>query len=179
VCTVRAVVERFTRHLRLCCRCWIDSPPSSSAAWRRCPPSRRSTRPPVGLGQLGYHYEVWSLRRFAPVKRHAIVLCFLRAALVETTDAVVEVQDKLITGVHNKARRGGRRFCAPLKKRAAEWSRRWKRWLKTAKDPVMGRIRSAVVKSESREDKAVWDVCALKLKGLKKRGIGTNLFFSS
>jgi hypothetical protein len=31
------------------------------------------------------------------------VLCFLRAALVETTDAVVERQDKLITGVHNKA----------------------------------------------------------------------------
>jgi hypothetical protein len=52
----------------------------------------------------GYHYEVWSLRRFAPVKRHAIVLCFLRAALVSTTDAVVEMQDKLITGVHNKAR---------------------------------------------------------------------------
>ena len=56
------------------------------------------------LANWGYHYEVWSLRRFAPVKRHAIVLCFLRAALVETTDAVVEVQDKLITGVHNKAR---------------------------------------------------------------------------
>jgi hypothetical protein len=56
------------------------------------------------LANWGYHYEVWSLRRFAPVKRHAIVLCFLRAALVETTDAVVEMQDKLITGVHNKAR---------------------------------------------------------------------------
>jgi hypothetical protein len=39
-----------------------------------------------------------------PDKRHAIVLCFLRAALGETTDAVVEMQDKLITGVHNKAR---------------------------------------------------------------------------
>ena len=56
------------------------------------------------LANWGYHYEVWSLRRFEPVKRHAIVLCFLRAALVETTDAVVEMQDKLITGVHNKAR---------------------------------------------------------------------------
>ena len=33
-----------------------------------------------------------------------LVLCFLRAALSETTDAVVEMQDKLITGVHNKAR---------------------------------------------------------------------------
>lgn len=29
---------------------------------------------------------------------------FLRAALGETTDSVVEMQDKLITGVHNKAR---------------------------------------------------------------------------
>jgi len=56
------------------------------------------------LANWGYHYEVWSLRRFEPVKRHAIVLCFLRAALSETTDAVVEMQDKLITGVHNKAR---------------------------------------------------------------------------
>jgi hypothetical protein len=56
------------------------------------------------LANWGYHYEVWSLRRFVSDKRHAIVLCFLRAALGETTDAVVEMQDKLITGVHNKAR---------------------------------------------------------------------------
>jgi hypothetical protein len=56
------------------------------------------------LANWGYHYEAWSLRRLAPDKRHAIVLCFLRAALGETTDAVVEMQDKLITGVHNKAR---------------------------------------------------------------------------
>jgi hypothetical protein len=56
------------------------------------------------LANWGYHYEVWSLRRFAPDKRHAIVLCFLRAALSETIDSVVEMQDKLITGVHNKAR---------------------------------------------------------------------------
>ena len=34
-----------------------------------------------------------------PDKRHAVVLCFLRAALAETADAVVEMQDKLITGV--------------------------------------------------------------------------------
>ena len=33
------------------------------------------------------------------------MLCFLRAALAETADAVVEMQDKLITGVHNKVRR--------------------------------------------------------------------------
>jgi hypothetical protein len=43
----------------------------------------------------------WSLRRFVPDKHHAVVLCFLRAALAETADAVVEMQDKLITGVHS------------------------------------------------------------------------------
>ena len=32
------------------------------------------------------------------------MLCFLQAARAETTDAVIEMQDKLITGVHNKAR---------------------------------------------------------------------------
>src|SRR5207237_5063467 len=40
-------------HLRPCCRCWIDSPLSSSAAWRRCPPSMRSTRPPAGFWPTG------------------------------------------------------------------------------------------------------------------------------
>ena len=44
---------RAKNHLRPCCRCWIDSPPSSSAAWRRCPPSRRSTRPPAGFWPTG------------------------------------------------------------------------------------------------------------------------------
>jgi Domain of unknown function (DUF4158) len=48
------------------------------------------------LANCGYHYEVWSLRRFAPPKRCAIVLCFLQSALGETTDAIVEMQDKLI-----------------------------------------------------------------------------------
>ncbi len=56
------------------------------------------------LANCGYHYEVWSLRRFAPPKRYAIVLCFLQSALGETTDAIVEMQDKLITAIHNKAR---------------------------------------------------------------------------
>lgn len=55
------------------------------------------------LAHWGYRYDVWSLRRFARPKRNAIVLCFLQAARAETTDAVVEMQDKLITGVHSKA----------------------------------------------------------------------------
>ena len=56
------------------------------------------------LADWGYRYDVWGLRRFASPKRNAIVLCFLQAARAETTDAVIEMQDKLITGVHNKAR---------------------------------------------------------------------------
>jgi hypothetical protein len=56
------------------------------------------------LASWGYRYHVWSLRRFVPAKRHAIVLCLLQAARADTTDAIIEMQDKLITGVHNKAR---------------------------------------------------------------------------
>jgi TnpA family transposase len=55
------------------------------------------------LARWGYRYDVWSLRRFPRPKRDAIVLCLLQAAHAETTDAVVEMQDKLITGVHSKA----------------------------------------------------------------------------
>jgi len=56
------------------------------------------------LANWGYRYNVWKLRRFASAKRIAIVLCFLHAARAETTDAIVEMQDKLITAVHSKAR---------------------------------------------------------------------------
>jgi TnpA family transposase len=56
------------------------------------------------LANWGYRYDVWSLRRFAAPKRIAIVLCFLQAARAETTDAIVDMQDKLITYVHNQAR---------------------------------------------------------------------------
>lgn len=56
------------------------------------------------LASWGYRYDVWSLRRFAPAKRYSIVLVFLQAALAETLDAIIEMQDKLITRVHNHAR---------------------------------------------------------------------------
>jgi len=56
------------------------------------------------LANWGYRYNVWKLRRFASAKRIAIVLCFMHAARAETTDAIVEMQDKLITAVHSKAR---------------------------------------------------------------------------
>jgi integrase len=53
----------------------------------------------------GYRYDAWSLRRFQPPKRYAVLLCFLQAALAETADAVVEAQDKLITSIHSKAKK--------------------------------------------------------------------------
>jgi hypothetical protein len=45
------------------------------------------------------------LRRFSAAKREAIVICFLHAARAEMTDGIVEMQDKLITSIHNKARK--------------------------------------------------------------------------
>jgi hypothetical protein len=56
------------------------------------------------MASWGYRYDVWSLRRFAAPKRYSIVLAFLQAALAETLDAIIEMQDKLITKVHNNAR---------------------------------------------------------------------------
>jgi hypothetical protein len=55
------------------------------------------------LSGWGYRYSVWHLRRFPIIKRNAIVICFLQAARAETTDGIVEMQDKLITSIHNKA----------------------------------------------------------------------------
>lgn len=57
------------------------------------------------LAGWGYAYDAWSLRRFEPVKRRAILLCTLEAAFAEAADALVEMQDKLITRVHNRARK--------------------------------------------------------------------------
>ena len=57
------------------------------------------------LAGWGYRYNVWHLRRFPAAKRNAIVICFLQAARAETTDAIIEMQDKLITAIHNKARK--------------------------------------------------------------------------
>jgi hypothetical protein len=56
------------------------------------------------LASWGYRYDVWSLRRVVPPKRYSIVLAFLHAALADTLDAIVEMQDKLITRAHNLAR---------------------------------------------------------------------------
>jgi hypothetical protein len=57
------------------------------------------------LAGWGYRYNVWHLRRFAAPKRNAIVICFLHAVRAEMTDSIIEMQDKLITSIHNKARK--------------------------------------------------------------------------
>jgi TnpA family transposase len=57
------------------------------------------------LAGWGYRYSVWNLRRFSAAKRNGIVICFLQAARAEMTDGIVEMQDKLITSIHNKARK--------------------------------------------------------------------------
>ena len=41
------------------------------------------------------------------------MICFLQAARAETTDGIVEMQDKLITSIHNKA---DKRYEALLRK---------------------------------------------------------------
>jgi hypothetical protein len=57
------------------------------------------------LAGWAYRYSIWNLRRFSAAKRNAIVICFLQAARAEMTDGIVEMQDKLITSIHNKARK--------------------------------------------------------------------------
>lgn len=57
------------------------------------------------LAGWGYRYSVWHLRRFSVTKRNGIVICFLQAARAEMTDGIIEMQDKLITSIHNKARK--------------------------------------------------------------------------
>jgi TnpA family transposase len=57
------------------------------------------------LAGWGYRYSVWNLRRFSVAKRNGIVICFLQAARAEMTDGIIEMQDKLITSIHNKARK--------------------------------------------------------------------------
>lgn len=57
------------------------------------------------LAGWAYRYSIWNLRRFSAAKRSAIVICFLQAARAEMTDSIVEMQDKLITSIHNKARK--------------------------------------------------------------------------
>lgn len=56
------------------------------------------------LSAWGFQQDVWSLRRFAAEKRYSIVAAFLNTALTETVDAIVDMQDRLITRYQNQAK---------------------------------------------------------------------------
>ncbi|MCA9325913.1 DUF4158 domain-containing protein, partial [Candidatus Saccharibacteria bacterium] len=56
------------------------------------------------LASWGYKYDAWSLRRFEKPKCYSIVVAFLAAALADTTDAIVDMHERLNTHYHNKAR---------------------------------------------------------------------------
>jgi TnpA family transposase len=56
------------------------------------------------LSTWGYNQDVWSLRRFDDDKKYSIVVAFLNSALTETVDAIVDMQDRLITHYENQAR---------------------------------------------------------------------------
>ncbi|WP_425145104.1 hypothetical protein [Deinococcus sp.] len=73
---------------------------SSWPAVQTLPPEMRQQ-----LALWGYRYDAWSLRRFPPSKRRAVLLCFLSMATAVTTDAVVDALDKVMNDIHNKARK--------------------------------------------------------------------------
>jgi TnpA family transposase len=57
------------------------------------------------LASWAYRYDVWSMRRFPPLKRYSIVIAFVAVALTEATDAAIDMHDKLMTSYNNKAKR--------------------------------------------------------------------------
>jgi hypothetical protein len=57
------------------------------------------------LASWRYRYSVWNLRRFSLEKRSGIVICFLQVARADMIDGIIEMQDKLITAIRNKARK--------------------------------------------------------------------------
>ena len=56
------------------------------------------------LSMWGYQQDVWSLRRYSDEKKYSIVAAFLNTALTDTVDAIIDMQDRLITRYNNQAR---------------------------------------------------------------------------
>lgn len=56
------------------------------------------------LSNWGYQKDAWSLRRFEDEKKYSIVAAFLNTALTDTIDAIVDMQDRLITRYQNQAK---------------------------------------------------------------------------
>ena len=62
-------------------------------------------------------HDVTDLRRFAPVKRHAMVACFLAEAYKTTLDQLVEMHHGFLTGLHRRAHRQSERQSQELRHR--------------------------------------------------------------
>lgn len=56
------------------------------------------------LAQIGRHYDVSELKRFASAKRYAIVTCFLWEAQKTVLDHIVAMNDQFLTGMSRRAR---------------------------------------------------------------------------
>lgn len=56
------------------------------------------------LASWGYQYDVWSLRRFPDERKYSILVAFLAAILTETTDAIVDTNERLNLHYHSKAK---------------------------------------------------------------------------
>lgn len=55
------------------------------------------------LGQLGRRYDARDLRRFAKLKRDALVACYLIEARKTLLDHIVEMNDQFLTGMNRRA----------------------------------------------------------------------------
>ncbi len=56
------------------------------------------------LSTWGYQRDVWSLRRFDDDQKYSVVAVFLNTVLTDTVDAIVDMQDRLITRYQSQAR---------------------------------------------------------------------------
>jgi hypothetical protein len=56
------------------------------------------------LGDFVDRYDVDDLKRFSPVKRHAMVACFLLEAHRTILDHIVEMHRQFVTGMRRRAR---------------------------------------------------------------------------
>ena len=56
------------------------------------------------LAKMADRYDVWSLKRFATAKRHALVACYLAEALKSVLDHAVEMHDQFLIALDRTAR---------------------------------------------------------------------------
>jgi len=72
------------------------------------------------LGQLGRRYDAGDLRRFAKLKRDALVACYLVEARKTLLDQIVEMNDLFLTGMNRRARTSVEKRRKSLRRRARD-----------------------------------------------------------